>query len=236
MMHQFHLDLLKEESPKNSAMNDASTILVQRWGGHRFVALEYCLCETVAFTNVAIQTYVLDVLFRGKFAGLGLMAGSYYSSEMLSDPFRLFPVVAICSLKRYGPTGFVEQIDALCMLPINALNAKIFLWLWIWFRSLQFLSIVNLLYLVLCIICPRFRALLQKIPNFAKGCDGDLSYSKLIAEGNCGDWFILSSLQKHIDGRDFRRLNRRILDKLSSSEQKNGNDESVVIRLTSEDY
>jgi hypothetical protein len=43
-------------------------------------------------------------------------------------------------------TGSVQNHDALCVLPLNILNEKIFIFLWFWFIILSLLSGLALLY------------------------------------------------------------------------------------------
>ena len=52
--------------------------------------------------------------------------------------------VAKCVFRKYGISGTVETHDALCVLPLNILNEKIYIFLWFWlvamliFTSLSF--------------------------------------------------------------------------------------------------
>ena len=50
-----------------------------------------------------------------------------------SDPMsRIFPRMTKCTFQTFGPSGSVATTDALCILPLNILNEKIFLFLWFW--------------------------------------------------------------------------------------------------------
>jgi hypothetical protein len=42
----------------------------------------------------------------------------------------IFPKMTKCTFSRYGPSGGGEKIDALCVVPLNVLNEKIFFVLW----------------------------------------------------------------------------------------------------------
>merc|ERR1711884_112479 len=45
----------------------------------------------------------------------------------------IFPKVAKCTFERFGPSGTIEVFDGLCVLPINIINEKIYIFLWFWF-------------------------------------------------------------------------------------------------------
>ena len=38
---------------------------------------------------------------------------------------QVFPKVTKCTFHKYGPSGTVERIDGLCVLPLNIVNEKI---------------------------------------------------------------------------------------------------------------
>ena len=48
----------------------------------------------------------------------------------------VFPKMAKCTFVKYGPSGTKENIDGLCILPVNILNEKIYILLWFWFNIL----------------------------------------------------------------------------------------------------
>ena len=44
----------------------------------------------------------------------------------------VFPKVTKCTFHRFGPSGTIKRHDALCVLPQNIINEKLFLFLWFW--------------------------------------------------------------------------------------------------------
>ena len=47
------------------------------------------------------------------------------------DPFNMiFPKMTKCTMDLYGPSGTVQNYDALCILPINVMNEKLYLVAW----------------------------------------------------------------------------------------------------------
>lgn len=175
------------------------------------IAVMYFLCEILAAVNLSLQMYMLDVLFLGKFLKLGLLVESYYNSDIISDPLKLFPLVTICSLHHYGNTGIMETYDVLCVLPFNALNGKVFISMWIWFSILLPLTLISILYFLLSIICPKFRFVAYKVSHFFRRAPYDQSYEKLLMHESFGAWFVLSALKSKIDDFEFSKLTKNIL-------------------------
>ena len=38
-----------------------------------------------------------------------------------------------CEFHKFGSSGTVQKFDALCVLPLNIINEKIYVFLWFWF-------------------------------------------------------------------------------------------------------
>ena len=49
--------------------------------------------------------------------------------------------MAKCSFHKFGPSGTTERHDGLCVLPLNIINEKIYIFLWFWFILLGWNSI-----------------------------------------------------------------------------------------------
>jgi len=63
------------------------------------------------------------------------------------DPMsRVFPRVTKCTFRKFGPTGTIQNHDAQCVLPINIINEKIYVFLWFWFGLLAVLTALNLIW------------------------------------------------------------------------------------------
>ena len=56
-----------------------------------------------------------------------------------------------CTFHKFGPSGTVQKFDGLCVLPLNIINEKIYVFLWFWFvilaitTGIQVLELFNLL-------------------------------------------------------------------------------------------
>ena len=52
----------------------------------------------------------------------------------------MFPKVTKCTFHKFGPSGTVERFDGLCVLPLNIINEKIYVFLWFWFIIVSVVS------------------------------------------------------------------------------------------------
>ena len=78
--------------------------------------------------------------------------------EYRVDPMsRVFPRMTKCIFYKYGGSGTIQRIDSLCVLSMNILNEKIYIFLWFWFILLALITGVNLLFRSVTFFYPNFR-------------------------------------------------------------------------------
>ena len=57
----------------------------------------------------------------------------------------IFPRMTKCTFHKFGASGEVEKHDALCILPLNIVNEKIYIFLWFWSVKNNFILTEKLL-------------------------------------------------------------------------------------------
>lgn len=145
-------------------------------------------------------TFFLD----GEFTtyGTGVLAMTEEPQEDRVDAMsRVFPKMTKCTFHKFGPSGTVEKFDGLCVLPLNIINEKIYVFLWFWFIILTIVTGIQVIYRIITLIVPTLREMLLKSRS-------RLSPTYRI-EGICrrlaiGDWFLLYQLGKNIDPLIFK--------------------------------
>lgn len=105
------------------------------------------------FLGGAFLTYGTDVL---KFSNM--------NQDERSDPMiEVFPRVTKCTFHKFGASGTIQKLDALCVLALNILNEKIYIFLWFWLIVLAVLSALAVLYSMAVVLMPSTReAILKK--------------------------------------------------------------------------
>ena len=85
------------------------------------------------------------------------------NQENRSDPMlEVFPRITKCTFHKYGASGSIQKHDALCVLALNILNEKIYIFLWFWFIILAVLSACAILYSALVVMLPTTREAIIK--------------------------------------------------------------------------
>jgi hypothetical protein len=139
--------------------------------------------------------------------------------------------VTKCTFHKYGPSGSIQLHDAMCVMALNIINEKIYIFLWFWFIFLFAISCLAVLWrLVTILMHARSKKFNQIV--FATSCPGKLNpWNMLTVTQRCDftDWLFLKYLAKNMDGLVFKELflglaedleeNKRPLISLESDEE-----------------
>lgn len=96
-----------------------------------------------------------------------------------------------CTFHKFGTSGEVEKHDALCLLPLNIVNEKVYIFLWFWFIMLSVLSILVVLYRIIIVISPKMRAYLLYIRFRLIRRE---VINTIVKKSYVGDWFLFYML------------------------------------------
>jgi len=138
--------------------------------GHGGYAINFFLCEIVALVNVVGQIYFTDRFLGYQFSTYGwdVVAVTAMNPETRYDPMNaVFPKVTKCTFHTYGPSGTINRYDSICILALNIISEKIFVFLWFWFVLLAIVSALAVVYRIFILSMPslRVRVLVQKLHN-----------------------------------------------------------------------
>ena len=116
------------------------------------------------------------------------------------DPFNLiFPKLTKCSLNTYGPSGTIQTLDGLCILPVNVLNEKIYLVTWCLLMSLAVLTIVHHVISAVIILSPFLRKKVLALYLSKDRKDLRWKLNRILDMTSIGDWLMLFMLAKNTD-------------------------------------
>ena len=106
----------------------------------RFICLLVCLFSDFHFNFYRFLGYEFSTY------GLSVLGYSEMDAGSRPDPMAVvFPKVSKCTFHKYGPSGTVERHDGLCVLPLNIINEKIYVFLWFWFVFLSIVTAIQVL-------------------------------------------------------------------------------------------
>lgn len=186
------------------------TGLVQFFRSHGFehqnYAKKFLFCEILNLVNVILQIHFINLFLGGQFTKYGMDVIRYANEEQENrmDPMiRIFPRITKCTFHKYGSSGDVQRHDALCLLPLNNLNEKIYIIMWFWFIILAILDVITILYRLTAIYSKRVRSfLMTRVTNLTS--KDTIQY--LISWCSYGDWFFLYFLASNINEMHFRKF------------------------------
>lgn len=77
---------------------------------------------------------------------------TYPSNKWKKTLFEQTFQVTKCIFHKYGPSGTIQNHDALCIMALNVVNEKIYIFLWYWFIILAVITGLGLLWRILTMI------------------------------------------------------------------------------------
>ncbi|XP_028981743.1 innexin shaking-B [Diachasma alloeum] len=186
---------------------------------HNWWAYRYYLCEVLALLNVVGQMFLMNRFFDGAFLTFGIDVLRFIESDQEDrvDPMiYVFPRMTKCTFYKYGVSGEVERHDAVCILPLNVVNEKIYVFLWFWFLFLGILSLVTVLYRIVIIFSPRTRVYLLRLRFRLVRRD---AVETIVRRSKVGDWFLLYMLGENLDTVIYRDVMHELANKLATRHQ-----------------
>ncbi|KAI1296847.1 Innexin inx2 [Halotydeus destructor] len=160
--------------------------------------------EILNLINVIMSIYVIDRFLGNAFWKLGwkvLAFDDWGDGELKDNPLiRIFPRITKCIFHKYGNSGDVTRLDTMCLLPINNVNEKIFLFLWFWFLILAALTTLAIIGRLITLINPGIRVAMTQVRcRMARPSAIEMVVSGLPA----GDWFVIDLLAKNMSQVNF---------------------------------
>ena len=217
-----------EGQSRSDSIRQLSTYLAKKLHRNRTYAYSYVLCEFLNLVNLSGQIYVMYRALQGSPFRDGFTFATMFevNHDKRTDPvsqvkhnhhsfqfkfliflfnfFQIFPTIVGCEMADFvGPSGLPEHKQTVCMLTVNNVNEKIFVFLWCLFLAMAACSGLLLIYRILTIVIPSFRTFLLK-----KSADliPETKTEKLMQHCHFGDWFILHKLSQNMDFLLFNEL------------------------------
>lgn len=194
--------LSEETKTKNRSL--LVEYLISNLNNNNFYFACFTLAEIMNFINVVGQIFLMDAFLGGEFLRYGteVIRFTEYDWSLRYDPMiKVFPRLTKCKFHIFGSGGSVNHIDQLCVLPINIINEKIYVFLWFWFVFLSLLSGLALVYRFVIAYWPKSRLMVTR----ARARLVNQEYLEAVC-GKCrlGDWFVLNLLSKNLDPMNFK--------------------------------
>lgn len=223
-------DSIRKDTVKRLA--DYMKVRMQYLRDHQMWAAKFFFCESLNFVNVVAQIFITDKFLGGEFLKYGTEVLNFpdMAPEDRVDPMsRIFPRMTKCIFHKFGGSGTIQRFDAMCVLGMNIVNEKIYIFLWFWFIILAILTGGNLLLRIVQLFSSKLRNRMVKLENMgyldqnvgreqAEAVVSTLSYS---------DWLILYYLAQSMDKTNFGALISQLADDLPEYPSSYEDDDQV---------
>lgn len=201
-----------DEDVKKSRMSMIVNYFNLNLHQHNFYAIKYTVCELLNFVNVIGQMYFTDRFLGYEFLEYGTDVLKFTEQDIGTrhDPMdRVFPKVMGCTFHQYGSVGIhndnapgkhQQTFHALCVVPLNILSEKVFIFLWFWYIIVATLTGIGLVYRVATFF-PNVRAIIMKLRARLTPA---VAVEQVASKCNFDDWLILTFLAKNMDPLIFK--------------------------------
>jgi len=237
-----------------------ATYLKQRMGyrrEHKAWARNFFLCECLNFVNVIVQIFLTDRFLGYEFStfGMEVLRFTGMDQENRIDPMsRVFPRITKCTFHKYGGSGTIQNLDALCVLGMNILSEKIYVFLWFWLIILAVITGLNLILRGFQLFMPAARDRLVKLENFgyvdqvvvkehnngkekgkktaAYATVRRADIDKVVSKLTYSDWLVLYYLAQAMDKGHFGELLSKLASELPEYPYASDEEEAAMRPLT----
>ncbi|KAK9744444.1 Innexin [Popillia japonica] len=165
-------------------------------------------CEHINFLNVILQAWLIDRFLGRQFLNLGNHIIENGFNNGISILEYVFPKVTKCTFHKYGPSGSIQSHDAMCVMALNIINEKIYVFLWFWLLLLLLCSGLALLYRYVSLLLHGRSKLFNDLV-FSLWKPAKLSpwmYFTVTKHMNYTEWLFLNYLSHNMDAISFREL------------------------------
>ena len=104
------------------------------------------LCEMLNLANVWLQIHWTNKFLGGQFYNLGFGVMQETWNPRYTSLDVIFPKLTKCYFYKAGPGGSTQTHDTLCVMALNIINEKIYVFLWFWFGFLFAVSVLALVW------------------------------------------------------------------------------------------
>lgn len=172
---------------------------LQSMATHRSYAMAFLMCEILSCGISIGNLFFTNAFLGGEFFNFGPAALEYLRMTT-TDPNNplneIFPKVAKCTWHKFGPSGTIQTHDSMCVLPLNIVNEKTYIFLWL-------VYIVTAAVIGLFLFLHLFMFILSNVRNtylvyMAKQHQSKIDLQHILPKCNYGDWFLMSHFRRNM--------------------------------------
>jgi len=147
-----------------------------------------------------------------------------------------------CHFHKFGGSGTIEKVDALCVLGMNIINEKVYVFLWFWFMFLAIVTSISVLVRLVPLLIPsvrpwgayNMRTIMDKFHFRLSETGGDIRKQRertteMLGKLTFADWLLVKHLGKCMEKENFSDVINMMADNWESmGEQEKASDDSTL--------
>ncbi|XP_031626571.1 innexin inx5-like [Contarinia nasturtii] len=204
-----NLDVSFDRKNWNEKKNNVIAYFNEKLAGraHAIYTNQYIGVKVLSIVCILINMIMLNMVIPGYWATYwrattGLITGDTLQWRVNSD--LAFPRITKCMFKASGPSGSLQEYDALCLMPLNVVNQKIFVIIWIWYILQLAVSLGNLLYWTVIYYSKSLR--IEVLRRHSMLTMSRKQIAKATDHGHLGNFFVLNQIAKNTNSLTFVEL------------------------------
>ena len=136
---------------------------------------------------------------------------------------RTLPILTMCTFTKFGTGGGKDVTNAMCVLPVNIVHQKFFLFVWFWLIFLTAITVVNIIMRIAVFAVPFLRSLItmkcwtgmSPLQSFStiivllvaeNGNQMDKRIKTFINGTSFPDWLVMSFIHTNLTSVDFQNF------------------------------
>jgi len=222
--------MVMERTERKGKQMIVAQYLVDNLNTHNVWAIKTFIAEIIYFLNVLGNIYFIDVFLGGEFRTYGIQVASIMEEdpEDRVDPMsRVFPRVTKCTFNKFGPSGTLQRRDAMCVLPVNIINEKIYVFLWFWLLVLLLITGITLVYSGFLLCAPSVRNMMLRSRS-AHQPSATNALDEITRRLQVGDWKLLHILGKNMEPMVFGELVIELADQMKDANHNSRREQDTI--------
>jgi len=225
---------IMEDEERHSKEAELATYIRETKGTHTEWCMKLLFAQGLYLVNVIGQIFFTDCFLGYEFSTYGVQIATLLEEapEQRVDPMsRIFPRVTKCTFRKFGPSGTIQRHDAQCVLPINIINEKIYVFLWFWFCVLTVATIFQYMWTLAIVFTLRARNIIikRKLWLNPKKDNLKIDVPLIVSSLDFGDWKLVYHLLKNVDALVFAEFCEKLTAQLQEdAARKSGNLSDII--------
>jgi len=196
------------EVPLEDQVNGLGNFFIRHPKWFDSCALKLLVWQGLCLLFSICQMYFMDIVLSHQFLHIGNHIQNWEQLNTALDT--IFPLVVMCEMSFFGNSGEVQNASGVCNLPINIINEKIYLIIWVWFLVMIVATVLVMLGQLCLLVAPYLRYVL--LHKTIKSKPPVHHIKRLIRRCSYGDYILLNFLAKNLDSSQFDALVSKICD------------------------